>query len=50
MDIWRGKTPQMVRKEISAFLLAYNLLCALMWSAGTTYSTPPLYQIEKRLL
>jgi hypothetical protein len=42
MDIWRGKTPQMVRKEISAFLLAYNLLCALMWSAGTTYSTPPL--------
>lgn len=42
MDILRGKTPQMVRKEIYAFLLAYNLLRALMWSAGTTYSTPPL--------
>jgi hypothetical protein len=42
MDILRGKTPQMVRKEIYAFLLAYNLLRALMWSAGTTYGTPPL--------
>ncbi len=42
MDILRGKTPQMVRKEIYAFLLAYNLLRALMWSAGTTYATPPL--------
>ena len=29
MDILRGKTPQMVRKEIYAFLLAYNLLRAL---------------------
>jgi hypothetical protein len=42
MDILRGKTPQMVRKEIYAFLLAYNLLRTLMWSAGTTYATPPL--------
>jgi hypothetical protein len=31
----------MVRKEIHVFLLAYNLLRSLMWSAGTTYSTPP---------
>ncbi|MCC5661633.1 hypothetical protein LC608_32745 [Nostoc sp. XA010] len=32
----------MVRKEIYVYLLAYNLLCGLMWSAGTTYTTPPL--------
>jgi hypothetical protein len=42
MDILRCKTPQMVRKEIYVYLLAYNLLCGLMWSAGTTYDTPPL--------
>jgi hypothetical protein len=36
------KTPSMVRKEIYVYLLAYNLLRSLMWSAGTTYSTPPL--------
>jgi IS4 transposase len=29
MDILRGKTPAMVRKEIWAFLLAYNLLRSL---------------------
>jgi len=32
----------MVRKEIYVYLLAYNLLRSLMWSAGTTYTTPPL--------
>lgn len=42
MDILRGKTPQMVRKEIYVFLLAYNLLRGLMWSSGTTYGAPPL--------
>lgn len=31
MDILRCKTPQMVRKEIYVYLLAYNLLCGLMW-------------------
>ncbi|MBH8564613.1 hypothetical protein I8748_20905 [Nostoc sp. CENA67] len=31
-----------VRKEIYVYLLAYNLLRSLMWSAGTTYNTPPL--------
>lgn len=30
MEILRGKTPQMVRKEIYVFLLAYNLLRGLM--------------------
>ncbi|MEH2395746.1 MAG: transposase [Nostoc sp.] len=42
MDILRCKTPSMVRKEISVYLLAYNILRGLMWSAGTTYRTPPL--------
>ena len=42
MDVLRCKTPSMVRKEIYVYLLAYNLLRSLMWSAGTTYATPPL--------
>ena len=42
MDILRCKTPSMVRKEIYVYLLAYNLLRGLMWSAGTTYTNPPL--------
>lgn len=42
MDILRCKTPSMVRLEIYIYLLAYNLLRSLMWSAGTTYDTPPL--------
>ncbi len=42
MDILRGKTPEMVRKEIYTYLLAYNLLLTLMWEAGTTYKIDPL--------
>jgi hypothetical protein len=42
MDVLRGKTPDIVRKEIYVFLLAYNLLRSLMWSAGTTYGVQPL--------
>ncbi|MBC6435850.1 transposase, partial [Nostoc sp. HG1] len=42
MDVLRCKTPSMVRKEIYVYLLAYNLLRSLMWSAGTSYGTPPL--------
>lgn len=42
MDVLRCKTPSMVRKEIYVYLLAYNLIRSLMWSAGTTYGTPPL--------
>jgi len=42
MDILRGKTPEMVRKEIYAHLLAYNLLRTVMWSAGTTHKVDPL--------
>ncbi|WP_226889759.1 IS4 family transposase [Nostoc sp. MG11] len=41
MDFLRCKTPSMVRKEIYVYLLAYNLLRSLMWSAGITYGTPP---------
>jgi hypothetical protein len=42
MDILRCKSPSMVRKEIYIYLLAYNLLRSLMWSAGNTYGAPPL--------
>jgi len=42
MDILRSKSPAMVRKEIYAYLLAYNLLRTLMWKAGTTYGVQPL--------
>jgi hypothetical protein len=35
MDILRSKTPEMVRKEIYVYLLAYNLLRTIMWQAGT---------------
>ena len=42
MDILRCKTPSMERIEIYVYLLAYNLLRGLMWSAGTTYTTSPL--------
>lgn len=42
MDVLRGKTPEMVRKEIYAYLLAYNLLRTVMWEAGTTHGVNPL--------
>ncbi len=42
MDILRGKTPEMVRKEIYVHLLAYNLLRTVMWEAGTTHKVDPL--------
>jgi hypothetical protein len=42
MDVLRSKTPEMVRKEIYVYLLAYNLLRALMWEASTTYGALPL--------
>jgi hypothetical protein len=42
MDVLRGKTPDMVRKEIYVHLLGYNLLRTLMWSAGTTHGVHPL--------
>ena len=43
MGILRGKTPQMVRKEIWVHLLAYNLIRRLMaqaaWLHGKTVAT-----------
>ncbi len=42
MDILRGKTPEMVRKEIYVHLLAYNLLRTLMWQGGTEQQVNPL--------
>lgn len=37
MDVLRSKTPEMVRKEIYIYLLAYNLKSTLMWEAGKAY-------------
>lgn len=42
MDMLRSKTPEMIVKELYAFLLAYNLLRTIMWEAGTTYGVSPL--------
>lgn len=42
MDVLRGKTPEMVRKEIYIHLLAYNLLRTVMWAAGTAHKVHPL--------
>ena len=42
MEILRGKTPDIIRKEISAYLLAYNLLRTVMWDAATTHKVDPL--------
>ncbi len=41
MDILRGKTPDMARKEIAAHLLAYNLVRAVMNSAAQSRSQWP---------
>ena len=42
MDVLRVKTPEMARKEIYAYLLAYNLLRTVMWQAGTESGINPL--------
>ena len=42
MDVLRTRTPAMVRKEIWAHLLAYNLIRTLMWDAGEHRDVPPL--------
>jgi hypothetical protein len=34
MDVLRSKTPELARKEIYIYLLAYNLLRTVMWSAA----------------
>jgi len=40
MDILRGRTPEMVRKEVWAHMLAYNLVRSVMWDASAIDSTP----------
>lgn len=42
MEFLRARTPEMVRKEIYAYLLAYNLLRTLMAHAAQTQGTDPL--------
>jgi hypothetical protein len=37
MDVLRGKTPDIVRKEILMHMLAYNILRALMWQAAAKH-------------
>ena len=41
MDIMRGKTPEMVRKEIWAHLLAYNLIRKVMLDAAILHGKKP---------
>lgn len=41
MDILRGKTPDMVRKEVWAHLLAYNLIRKIMAQAAVHHHTKP---------
>jgi hypothetical protein len=42
LEILRGKSPEMVRKELYVHLLAYNLLRSLMMQAAQTQSVSPL--------
>jgi hypothetical protein len=41
MDVLRCKTPEMVRKEISMHLLAYNLLRTVLSEAASLYHVEP---------
>lgn len=41
MDVLRGQTPEMVRKEIWAHLLAYNLIRKVMAQAAQTHDLQP---------
>ena len=41
MDVLRCKTPAMIRKEVWAHLLAYNLIRGLMAQAATKHDTKP---------
>ena len=40
MDVLRGKSADIVRKEILMHLLAYNLIRALMWQAAQKHGRP----------
>lgn len=40
MEVLRGKSPDVVRKEIYMHMMAYNLIRALMWQAAETHHRP----------
>jgi hypothetical protein len=40
MDVLRGQSPDIVRKEIYMHFLAYDLIRALMWQAAQTHGRP----------
>ncbi|MEK9138426.1 MAG: IS4 family transposase, partial [Bacteroidota bacterium] len=40
IDILRGKTPEMIAKEVSMFLLAYNLIRTIMCEAAERHNVP----------
>lgn len=42
MEFLNAESPAMVRKEIYAHLLAYNLIRTLMWEAGNRSGVDPL--------
>ena len=42
MEMVRGQSPSMARKEIWAHLLAYNLIRTLMWEAAKRHGAAPL--------
>jgi hypothetical protein len=42
MDILSCQTPEMVRKEIYVYLLAYNLIRSVMYDAGTVFDCQPI--------
>jgi hypothetical protein len=42
MDVLRTRSPEMVRKELLAHLLAYNLIRSLMWTAGQQHKIDPM--------
>jgi hypothetical protein len=42
MEVLRTQTPDMIIRELWAYMLAYNLIRTLMWDAGTRYRVAPM--------
>jgi len=42
MDVLRTRSPEMVRKELLAHLLAYNLIRSLLWTAADQHHLDPM--------
>lgn len=40
MDVLRCKTPDMIHKEVAMYLIAYNLVRALMWQCAYDHNAP----------